>query len=82
MFGVVTVVVGAVGCGLVIVAAQRSIGLAIAVAVVFVIGTLLLGVYQAALSGVYSAAWYRYATLGEAPAGFETLQLEPAFADK
>jgi len=43
---------------------------------------LLLGVYQAALSGIYSAALYRYATDRKAPAGFEGVQLEHAFASK
>jgi disulfide bond formation protein DsbB len=82
VFGFITFAVIVVGAGLAFLAAQVSIALAIVVAVVFVIGTLLLGVYQAALSGVYSAALYRYATHGEAPAGFESLQLEHAFAPK
>ncbi|MGH8077167.1 MAG: DUF6159 family protein [Lysobacter sp.] len=81
-FGLITFAMVAVGIVLAFLAAQLSIGLAIAVAVVFVIGTLLLGVYQAALSGVYSAALYRYATHGEAPAGFEGLQLQHAFGAK
>lgn len=82
VFGLVTFAVIAVGIGLTLAAAQLSVGLAIAIAVGFVIGVLLLGVYQAALSGVYSAALYRYATEGEAPAGFAGLQLEHAFAAK
>jgi hypothetical protein len=40
------------------------------------------GVYQAALSGIYSAALYRYATQGEAPAAFQGLQLQHAFQAK
>ncbi len=82
VFGLITFAVIAVGFGLAYLAALLSMGLAIAVAVVFVIGTLLLGVYQAALSGVYSAALYRYATDGQAPEGFQSLQLEQAFAAK
>jgi hypothetical protein len=82
VFGLITFAVIAAGVALAWLAAQLSIGLAIAVAVVFVIGILLLGVYQAALGGVYSAALYRYATNGEPPTGFEGLQLEQAFAAK
>jgi hypothetical protein len=81
-FGLIMFAVIAVGFGLTFAAAQLSVGLAIAVAVLFVIGVLLLGVYQAALSGIYSAALYRYATEGEAPAGFQGAQLERAFAVK
>ena len=81
-FGLIMFVVIAVGIGLTVAVAQLSVGLAIAVAVLFVTGVLLLGVYQAALSGIYSAALYRYATEGDATAGFEVAQLERAFAAK
>ena len=81
-FGLIMFVVIAVGIGLTVAVAQLSVGLAIAVAVLFVTGVLLLGVYQAALSGIYSAALYRYATEGDATAGFQVAQLERAFAAK
>ncbi|HJR73810.1 MAG TPA: DUF6159 family protein [Luteimonas sp.] len=81
-FGLITFVVILVGFGLAFAAAQVSVGLAIAVAAVFLIGVLLLGVYQAALSGIYSAALYRYAVSHETPAAFQGLQLEQAFAPK
>lgn len=81
-FGLIMFVVIAVGIGLTVAVAQLSVGLAIAVALLFVTGVLLLGVYQAALSGIYSAALYRYATEGEATAGFQAAQLERAFAAK
>lgn len=81
-FGLITFAVILIGFGLAFAAAQVSVGLAIAVAAVFLIGVLLLGVYQAALSGIYSAALYRYAVSHETPAAFQGLQLEQAFAPK
>ncbi|MEQ1512148.1 MAG: DUF6159 family protein [Lysobacteraceae bacterium] len=61
---------------------QVSMGLGIAVAVAFVIGVLVLGVTQSALSGIYSAALYRYAVSHEAPVEFRGMALESAFAKK
>ncbi len=81
-FGLITFLVVLAGFGSTFAAAQVSVGLAIAVAAVFLIGVLLLGVYQAALSGIYSAALYRYAVSHETPAAFQGLQLEQAFAPK
>ena len=57
-------------------------GYLIVAAALFVIGVLVLGVTQAALSGVYSAALYRYAVSHEAPAEFRDMALESAFARK
>ena len=54
----------------------------IAVAAVFLVCVLVLGVIQAALSGIYSAVLYRYAVSHEAPAEFRGLALESAFASK
>lgn len=81
-FGLILFLVIAAGVGLSFVAAQVSVGLAIAVGAVFLVAVLLLGVYQAALSGIYSAALYRYATEGEAPAAFRALELQTAFKAK
>jgi hypothetical protein len=81
-FGLLTFGVVAVGALLAFAAAQASIALAIAVVVVFVVLVLLLGVYQAALSGIYSAALYRYAMSHETPAAFQGVALEQAFAAK
>ncbi|AWV08696.1 DUF6159 family protein [Marilutibacter maris] len=81
-FGLITVVVVLIGAGCTVAAWMVSAGLGIAVAVVFVIAVLLLGVYQSALSGVYSAALYQYVTRGETPAGFEDVPLAQAFAGK
>lgn len=81
-FGLITFAVVVVGLGVAFLAAQASIVLAVAVAVVFAIGLLLLGVYQAALSGVYSAVLYRYATDGTTPPAFNGARLEQVFAGR
>lgn len=81
-FGLITFAVIVVGGVFAYLAAQVSTGLAIAVVALFVIGVLMLGVYQSALSGIYSAALYRFATDKKAPAGFEGAQLEHAFGAK
>lgn len=81
-FGMIMFATVVVGALFAFVAAQLSVALAVAVAIVFVIALLLMGVYQSALSGIYSAALYRYATQGEAPPAFQDLRLESAFATK
>ena len=81
-FGLISFAIVVVGALVAFVAAQLSAALAVVVVVLFVIGLLMLGVYQAALSGIYSAALYRYAMEGEAPPAFRALQLESAFAAK
>jgi len=43
------------------------------------LGLLALSLIQAALTGIYSAALYRYATIGEAPQGFDAVVLKSAF---
>jgi disulfide bond formation protein DsbB len=79
-FGLITFVVILVGAGLAFLAAQASMVLAIAVGVVFVLGVLLLGIYQSALSGIYSAVLYRHAQSNETPAAFQGVALSQAFA--
>jgi hypothetical protein len=81
-FGLITVAVVIVGGLITFGVAALSWKLAIAVALLFVVGLLLLGVCQAALSGIYSAALYRYATDGRAPTGFEGAGLQGAFRAK
>jgi hypothetical protein len=81
-FGLITTLVVLVGIAATFLAWQASVGLAIGVAALFVIGVLVLGVTQAALSGIYSAALYRYAVSHEAPAEFRNMALESAFARK
>lgn len=51
-------------------------------AVVAALGLILLGLIQASLQGIYSAALYRYAEAGEASVGFDLALLEQAFAPK
>ena len=81
-FGLITFAVMLIGAGLAYLAFQASPVLAVVVAVVFVLGMLLLGIYQAALSGIYSAALYRYAVAHETPEAFQGVQLQDAFQPK
>ena len=81
-FGLITTLVVVIGIVATFLAWQASMALAIGVTAVFAIGVLVLGVTQAALSGIYSAALYRYAVSHEAPAEFRGMALESAFAPK
>ena len=67
---------------LVFVAASVSPRLAIIVGLLAILAIVMLGIVQSALSGIYSAALYRYATDGAAPAGFEGTSIASAFAPK
>ncbi|MDH5824581.1 DUF6159 family protein [Luteimonas sp. RD2P54] len=78
-FGLITFGTVLLGIGLTILAAQAWLGLAILVGGLFLIALLLLGVFQAALSGVYSAVLYRYAVSHQTPEAFQGLQLDHAF---
>jgi hypothetical protein len=60
---------------------QSAVAIVLAVAVV-VLGLTLLGLIQASLQGIYSAALYRYAEAGEASVGFDQALLQQAFAPK
>ncbi|MFD0723989.1 DUF6159 family protein [Lysobacter brunescens] len=81
-FGLIFVLVMLVGIVLSIAAWQAAPAAGITVAVVVVIALLVLGVTQAALSGIYSAALYRYAVSNETPAAFQGMALEQAFSPK
>lgn len=81
-FSLITTFVVLLGILATFLAWQASMALAIGVAAAFLIGVLVLGVTQAALSGIYSAALYRYAVSHEAPAEFRGMALESAFAPK
>ena len=82
-FGLITVLVVVLAIGLVIAAAAvGGVELAIVVGVVGALAVALVAVIQAALSGIYSAAVYRYAVDGIAPAGFGGPQLQAAFQPK
>lgn len=78
-FGLLTMLAVLIGVGLTFIALQTSVVLGIAIGVVCALGVLLLVVYQAALTGIYSAALYRYAVSHEVPAGFTGAQLAHAF---
>jgi hypothetical protein len=81
--GLLLFLVLSVGIALaVVLGVQQMPTLAIAVGVMTVVVVLLLGLVQAALSGIYSAALYRYASEGQAPQGFDAAQLAGAFRHK
>ncbi len=82
IFGLIMVAAIVLGVVLVIASSTLSVTLAIGVAVLAVIGVVAIGIIQSALSAIYSAALYRFATVGEAPAGFEGTGLQTAFAPK
>ena len=77
MFGMIVL-----GALLVIAASSVSAALAITLGVVAVLAVVALGIVQSAISAIYSAALYRFATVGEAPAGFESTGMQMAFAPK
>lgn len=79
-FGLLTTLVVLMAIALVVLAALTAgAELAIAVAILGGVAIALVAVIQAALSGIYSAAVYRYAVDGQAPAGFAGTQLQAAF---
>ncbi len=82
-FGLVTTVVAVLAVALVVLAAMTLGGTA--ALIVTVLAALAIGMIaaiQAALSGIYSAALYRYAVDGQAPAGFGGGELQAAFRTK
>jgi hypothetical protein len=82
-FGLLTALVVVIVVALVIGAAiVGGAKLAVVVGVLGALAIAFVAVLQAALSGIYSAALYRYAVDGQAPAGFGTGQLENAFRPK
>jgi hypothetical protein len=83
VFGLLMVLAVLLGAVLIggAVALQSAVAIVLAVAVV-VLGLTLLGLVQASLQGIYSAALYRYAEAGEASVGFDHALLQQAFAPK
>lgn len=81
-FGMIVFGVMMVGAVIAIAASAISPYLALTFGVITILAVLLLSVIQAALSGIYSAALYRYAVDGQAPAGFESGALQIAFKPK
>jgi hypothetical protein len=72
----------AVSLLLVFAAGSVSSALAITVGLLALLAVLTLVAVQSALSGIYSAALYRYATVGETPAAFEATGMQNLFAPK
>lgn len=82
-FGLIWIGLILTGAGAVVLAASLElVGVAIAVAAVFVLILVLLALVQSALSGIYSAALYRFTTRGETGGMFERRELEAAFAPR
>src|SRR5690606_5615048 len=82
-FGLMTFVVLLAGLGLTLAMfAIKAPWLGAGMIGTTVLALLLLGLIQAALSGIYSAALYRYAIAGDTPGGFDAGTLQNAFAPK
>lgn len=80
VFSLVTMGVMVVGVGLsVLTYGTHLVALGTFIIVLTVIAVLVLSLVQAALSGIYSAALYRYASTGQVPGGFEADALQGAF---
>lgn len=62
--------------------ASQSVGAIVTAMALVVVGLTLLGLVQASLQGIYSAALYRFAESGQAGIGFEPAMLEQAFKPK
>jgi hypothetical protein len=82
VFGLMYLVLAAVGFALVFGLIQQSAPLALALGALLVGAFILMALIQTALQGVYSAALFRFATTGEAGAGFDSSLLDGAFRKK
>ncbi len=83
VFGLISVAVVVAGLALIVLAANAGgVAAGIAAGVVLALALVMVALVQQALGGIYAAALYRYATLGEAPAGFEGGVLEAAYRRK
>ncbi len=83
VFGLIFMVMGVAGVGMIYLVAQTGNGV-LSVAMVLLVGVafLLAFLIQSALSGVYSAALFRYADKGASSTGFDNGALQHAFAPK
>ncbi len=82
VFGFIMVAVIIVGVLLSILGFAVSPYLGLTVVALTIVSALAVGIIQSALSGVYSAALYRFANDGVAPQGFEGMSLQTAFQAK
>lgn len=67
---------------LVLAIASQSTGLIVTVVIGFVLSLMLLALVNATLSGIYTAAVYRYAAEGDISSGFEPEMVQEAFRPK
>ncbi len=82
-FGLITIAVLLVGMAITIACAVNGmVPAAIVFGAVTALALVGLALVQSALAGIYSAALYRYATVGQAPAGFDGAALQEAFRIK
>jgi hypothetical protein len=83
VFGVAQLLILAVGAGFIFLAiSAKSLAGGIFVGVLLVVALLFTGLIQMALTGIYSAALYRFASSGEGVLGFDKQLLGNAFAAK
>ncbi len=82
VFGLASFAVMLVGIGLAVVVFSTSPPLAVAIGVATAVVVLGLGVYQAALTGVYAAALYRFSAEDQLSTGFDAALLQSAFEKK
>jgi hypothetical protein len=76
---------GVLLCGIALVIAAvftKIVALAVIAAIIAIVAMIALALIHAALSGIYAAALYRYASGGQATLGFDSAVLENAFAQK
>lgn len=83
VFALIGVAIGLLGFGVAFALfSGGAVLLAFLVGGLTALGLVALGIIQAALTGIFSAALYRYATTGEAPAAFGDEALRGAFRRK
>lgn len=84
LVGFVGLLAGLVVCGPVIAIgiSNELVAMTVGGIVVLVLWMILVSVFSAALSGVFQTALYRYAVLGEEPAGFTHEQIAGAFVPR
>lgn len=84
LVGFVGILVGLLVCAPLVVLGMSSdlVALTVGAIALFVVWAILVSVFSAALSGVFQTALYRFAVLGEEPAGFTHEQIAGAFVPR